>query len=260
MPGDLHAPHVDARSVFPADALHRSARYDGFLRWLWVAATLVTLAALGAVRTPRPEDRARLGARASGDRHHGRRGHDARGLGRRAAVRRARALVGTPLWARAERLRRVGVRAVAGAPRSGSGVDDRAHRSAAARGALRPALVARRSAAVRRRRCVARVCAAVAGDARHSAAARHARRRPHPSAGQGRGGRRHAGPDRGRARPDDGRERDGDRDRPLGTRLHLGHVPGRPLLEPRDRGGRGARVRPHRPPPHLEGPRLVGCC
>ncbi len=47
VPGDLHAPHVDARSVFPADALHRSARYDGFLRWLWVAATLVTLAALG---------------------------------------------------------------------------------------------------------------------------------------------------------------------------------------------------------------------
>ena len=47
VPGDLHAPPVDARSVFPADALHRSARYDGFLRWLWVAATLVTLAALG---------------------------------------------------------------------------------------------------------------------------------------------------------------------------------------------------------------------
>lgn len=47
VPDDLHAPHVDARSVFPADALHRSARYDGFLRWLWVAATLVTLAALG---------------------------------------------------------------------------------------------------------------------------------------------------------------------------------------------------------------------
>lgn len=46
VPDDLHAPHVDARSVFPADALHRSARYDGFLRWLWVAATLVTLAAL----------------------------------------------------------------------------------------------------------------------------------------------------------------------------------------------------------------------
>ena len=47
VPDDLHAPHVDARSVFPADALHRSARYDGFLRWLWVAATLVMLAALG---------------------------------------------------------------------------------------------------------------------------------------------------------------------------------------------------------------------
>ena len=46
VPGSLHAPHVDARSVFLADVLHRSARYDGLLRWLWVASTLVTLAAL----------------------------------------------------------------------------------------------------------------------------------------------------------------------------------------------------------------------
>jgi STE24 endopeptidase len=46
VPGDLHAPHVDARAVFPADVLHRTARYDGFLRWLWVASTLVTLGAL----------------------------------------------------------------------------------------------------------------------------------------------------------------------------------------------------------------------
>jgi STE24 endopeptidase len=46
VPGNLHAPHVDARAVFPAGVLHRSARYDGFLRWLWVAGTLVTLAAL----------------------------------------------------------------------------------------------------------------------------------------------------------------------------------------------------------------------
>jgi STE24 endopeptidase len=46
VPGDLHAPHVDARSVFPADVLHRTARYDGLLRWLWVASTLATLVAL----------------------------------------------------------------------------------------------------------------------------------------------------------------------------------------------------------------------
>src|SRR4051794_21556721 len=46
VPGNLHAPQVDARSVFPAGVLHRSARYDGFLRWLWVAATLATLGAL----------------------------------------------------------------------------------------------------------------------------------------------------------------------------------------------------------------------
>jgi STE24 endopeptidase len=32
--------------VFPAGVLRRSARYDGLLRWLWVASTLVTLATL----------------------------------------------------------------------------------------------------------------------------------------------------------------------------------------------------------------------
>jgi STE24 endopeptidase len=46
VPGNLHAPHVDVRAVFPADVLHRAAHYDGVLRWLWVASTLVTLAAL----------------------------------------------------------------------------------------------------------------------------------------------------------------------------------------------------------------------
>jgi len=46
VPGNLHAPHVDAGSVFPAGVLHRTAHYDGFLRWLWVAATLATLGGL----------------------------------------------------------------------------------------------------------------------------------------------------------------------------------------------------------------------
>jgi Zn-dependent protease with chaperone function len=46
IPGNLHVPHVDAAAEFPAALLHRSARYDGVLRWLWVAGTLVTLAAL----------------------------------------------------------------------------------------------------------------------------------------------------------------------------------------------------------------------
>jgi STE24 endopeptidase len=46
VPGNLHAPHVDARAVFPAGVLARTAHYDGFLRWLWVGATLATLGAL----------------------------------------------------------------------------------------------------------------------------------------------------------------------------------------------------------------------
>ena len=46
IPGNLHEPHVSAADEFKAPLLHRSARYDGVLRWLWVAGTLVTLAAL----------------------------------------------------------------------------------------------------------------------------------------------------------------------------------------------------------------------
>jgi STE24 endopeptidase len=46
IPGNLHEPHVSAAAEFQAPLLHRSARYESALRWLWVAGTLVTLAAL----------------------------------------------------------------------------------------------------------------------------------------------------------------------------------------------------------------------
>jgi STE24 endopeptidase len=46
VPGSLHLPHVDPHREFGAAILHRSARYDGFLRWLWVGATLIQLGAL----------------------------------------------------------------------------------------------------------------------------------------------------------------------------------------------------------------------
>ncbi len=46
IPGNLHEPHVSAAAEFRAPLLHRAADYDGVLRWLWVAGTLVTLAAL----------------------------------------------------------------------------------------------------------------------------------------------------------------------------------------------------------------------
>ena len=46
IPGNLHLPHVDAGRIFPVDVLDRSARYDGLLRWLWLAGTLATVAAL----------------------------------------------------------------------------------------------------------------------------------------------------------------------------------------------------------------------
>jgi Zn-dependent protease with chaperone function len=46
IPANLHEPHVSTAAEFQAPLLHRAARYDGVLRWLWVAGTLVTLAAL----------------------------------------------------------------------------------------------------------------------------------------------------------------------------------------------------------------------
>jgi Zn-dependent protease with chaperone function len=46
IPDNLNEPHVSAASEFQAPLLHRSARYESVLRWLWVAGTLVTLAAL----------------------------------------------------------------------------------------------------------------------------------------------------------------------------------------------------------------------
>jgi STE24 endopeptidase len=46
VPGNLHLSNVDVHDEFSASILRRSARYDGFLRWEWVAATLVQLAAL----------------------------------------------------------------------------------------------------------------------------------------------------------------------------------------------------------------------
>ena len=46
IPGNLHEPHVSAAAEFQAPLLHRSSRYESVLRWLWVAGTLVTLAAL----------------------------------------------------------------------------------------------------------------------------------------------------------------------------------------------------------------------
>jgi STE24 endopeptidase len=46
IPGNLNEPHVRAAVEFQAPLLHRAARCDGVLRWLWVAGTVVTLAAL----------------------------------------------------------------------------------------------------------------------------------------------------------------------------------------------------------------------
>jgi STE24 endopeptidase len=46
VPENLRLPHVDVHREFGASILRRSARYDGFLRWEGVIATLVQLAAL----------------------------------------------------------------------------------------------------------------------------------------------------------------------------------------------------------------------
>ncbi len=46
VPGNLRLPHVDPHRYWSDRALHRAAHFDGFLRWDWVAATLVGLAVL----------------------------------------------------------------------------------------------------------------------------------------------------------------------------------------------------------------------
>lgn len=46
VPGSLRLPHVDVHDEFSASILRRSARYDGFLRWEWVVATIVELGVL----------------------------------------------------------------------------------------------------------------------------------------------------------------------------------------------------------------------
>ena len=196
--------------VFPAGVLHRSAHYDGArCAGSGSRATLATLAALALFVHLGPRlARADGSSGRVGDRRDGRRGH-ALGVWVSRRCRSAR-----PSSGGAAATGSSGTATPSG--RSSRGrrcspevrrVDDRAHRPAAARRALRPALVARRRTAVRRRRRAARLRSAVARAARHPPAARHARRRPHPSARQGRGSRRHAGPDRGCARPDDGGER-----------------------------------------------------
>jgi STE24 endopeptidase len=46
VPGSLRLLHVDLHDDFSAAILRRSARYDGFLRWEWVVATIVELGVL----------------------------------------------------------------------------------------------------------------------------------------------------------------------------------------------------------------------
>src|SRR5262245_39368200 len=46
VPGNLRLGHVELQRYWSDSALHRAATFDGFLRWLWVAATLVGLAVL----------------------------------------------------------------------------------------------------------------------------------------------------------------------------------------------------------------------
>ncbi len=49
MPHGLHLPRLDERSVFGAGLVRDARRYERFLDWDWVAATLASLAALAAM-------------------------------------------------------------------------------------------------------------------------------------------------------------------------------------------------------------------
>jgi STE24 endopeptidase len=54
VPGDLHRPRLDAHDYFSDAVLRRSAHFDTFLRWEWVAATIVQLVVLGALSLVAP--------------------------------------------------------------------------------------------------------------------------------------------------------------------------------------------------------------
>jgi STE24 endopeptidase len=54
VPDDLHPSHVSARAEFNPELLHRTAHFESFLRWEWVAATLVQLATLVALALVAP--------------------------------------------------------------------------------------------------------------------------------------------------------------------------------------------------------------
>src|SRR5438045_8713745 len=46
VPASLRLPHVDPHRYWSDSILHRAASFDGFLRWNWLLATLVQIAAL----------------------------------------------------------------------------------------------------------------------------------------------------------------------------------------------------------------------
>jgi hypothetical protein len=46
VPGDLDTSGLDPHRYWSDEALHRSARFDGLLRWDWAASVLVGIAAL----------------------------------------------------------------------------------------------------------------------------------------------------------------------------------------------------------------------
>jgi STE24 endopeptidase len=54
VPGNLHLEHLDPHDFFSDALLRRSAHFDTFLRWEWVAATVVELATLVALSLAAP--------------------------------------------------------------------------------------------------------------------------------------------------------------------------------------------------------------
>ena len=224
IPGNLHEPHVAAAAEFPARLLHRSAHYDGVLRWLWVAGTIVTLATLVLF--------ALLGPRIARAWQLGRVGT---GIMVGTVTTLGTWAVGLPIgaialwWGRRYHLERQGyvswaleqwpslVSQVVGLTIALTillllaGRFGRRWWLVAA-----PLFTAARSGAGAR--------AAVRRDDRNAAAAPHARERAHPRARPRGGGGQHADPDPDGERPDDGGERLHHRHRPLRPCLRLGHA------------------------------------
>ena len=255
-------PHVDPHRYSRATRCSTARRTTtAFLRWNWVAVTLVELGVLVVFvfLAPRIANAFELGRVGKGV--HGRHGDDARRLGGRPSVRRSpRSGGAAATGSRRSRTRAGCFEQWPSLLAQVVGPDDRAHRAAPARRPLRPLLVARSPAPLfTRRRVRARASCSRTWITLGT-------RAPHKTQADGRMRAARAEGGRRRARRSGSRRCSDQTNAANAMATGIGpsarvfiwdtFLDGR-VHARRGRGRRRARVRARRAPPHLEGRRLV---